>query len=297
MAGNAISSRAHSVQRLFAQGSLDWFDRSYAVDWAVVAGIWILSSVLNLTPVYERDFDLDDSLISNSYGHDQVSSTLNFNLALWLPIVITTACFGGTLMEIHHGIIAVCAGRGLARLITVMGKHAVGRLRPDFLARCKWDDVFKACTGKADVILSGRKSFPSGHSSTAFSGMTFLALWIAGQTAAWCFSVPKAPGSLRSSRMGNFLLTLLPLTWASFVAISRLQDHRHHKWDVIVGSLIGILSATICYLIFWPSPFSAKNFTEERFGKARMLYTLATEEGRSDVFHLTRMEEEEIDVV
>ena len=31
---------------------------------------------------------------------------------------------------------------------------------------------------------------------------------------------------------------------------------RHHKEDVIVGSLIGIISATVCYLIYWPSPLA-----------------------------------------
>lgn len=117
-----------------------------------------------------------------------------------------------------------------------------GRLRPDFLARCKWDKVLQACTGyylvafliiylstkplrKTKTILDGRKSFPSGHSSTAFSGMTFLALWLAGNTAAWCFGSTKPPGSLRSSRLGCLLLTLLPLSWATFVAISRMEDY------------------------------------------------------------------------
>ena len=31
---------------------------------------------------------------------------------------------------------------------------------------------------------------------------------------------------------------------------------RHHKEDVIVGSLLGIACAVICYLTYWPSPFA-----------------------------------------
>lgn len=170
-------------------------------------------------------------------------------------------------------------------------KHKIGRLRPDFLARCQWDEVLQACTGKKDSVLSGRKSFPSGHSSTAFAGMTFLALWIAGQTAAWCFHVPKPAASLRSSRMGLLFMTLLPLSWAFFVAISRVEDYRHHKEDIIVGSTIGILSSTICYLVFWPNPFSARNFTNEHCGRPRVIY--GEEFGRSDMdFQLTRMEDD-----
>ncbi len=75
------------------------------------------------------------------------------------------------------------------------------------------------------TIANGRKSFPSGHSSTAFSGMFFLSLLIAGQTASWCFNIPKAPRCFKSSRMGAFVLTILPLFWAIHVAVSRLQDY------------------------------------------------------------------------
>lgn len=117
-----------------------------------------------------------------------------------------------------------------------------GRLRPDFLARCKWDSVIQACTGQelipcmfyfvltfvirhAKNVANGRMSFPSGHSSTAFSGMIYLSLWIAGQSAAWCFSIPKAPRSIRSSRIGILCLSLLPFFWALHVALTRLQDH------------------------------------------------------------------------
>ena len=53
--------------------------------------------------------------------------------------------------------------RGLARLMTELLKHKIGtrslkiifravnvfigRLRPDFLARCQWDEVVQGCTG------------------------------------------------------------------------------------------------------------------------------------------------------
>ncbi|KAF8075100.1 lipid phosphate phosphatase 1 [Lyophyllum atratum] len=295
-----MSPRPTLARRLFGPSALEWADRSYAIDWAVVAGIWILSQIAGKLPVYERSFDLKDPLISHPHREDTVSSTLNHSLALFVPILIFTiaGCFRGSVMEIHHGTIAVCAARGLARLITVLGKHSLGRLRPDFIARCDWDEILKECTGKHDILLSGRKSFPSGHSSTAFSGMTVLSLWIAGITAAWCFGVPAAPKSLRSSKMARFSLTLLPLLWAAFVAISRVQDYRHHKEDVIAGSLIGILSAGVCYLIFWPSPFRPETFAHSGTSIPRALYTDHIENERPDTaFHLTRLEEDELEAV
>jgi hypothetical protein len=53
---------------------------------------------------------------------------------------------------------------------------------------------------------------------------------------------------------------------------------RHHKEDVVAGALIGIFSSTTCYLIFWPSPFSAKAYTAQRANRARLLYTDEEEE-------------------
>jgi membrane-associated phospholipid phosphatase len=94
---------------------------------------------------------------------------------------------------------------------------------------------------KKGDILDGRRSFPSGHSSAVriclirrftevklpqvFAGMTFLSFWLAGQTAAWCFDTPLPLASLRSSRLGRFCLSLLPLCWAVFVGVTRLEDY------------------------------------------------------------------------
>lgn len=86
------------------------------------------------------------------------------------------------------------------------------------------------CRKIADIV-DGRKSFPSGHSSTAFVGMTFMFLWLSAKTAAWCFAAPLPPRSpwVLASRLGRVLLTLLPLTFATWVAVSRVEDYvREH---------------------------------------------------------------------
>ncbi|KAF9530465.1 lipid phosphate phosphatase 1 [Crepidotus variabilis] len=263
------------INRHFGPDALVWFDRAYLVDWVAVTGIWVLSQLVSWSPVYERKFSKSDPLISFSHRKNQVGSATNHFLALFGPLAVffVVGALKKNLLLIHHAAIGVWASRGLARLVTQVLKHSVGRLRPDFLARCKWNHVMETCSGKAQDVIDGRKSFPSGHSSTAFSGMVFLSLWIAGQTAAWCFSTPKSPGRLRSSRIALFLLTLFPLFWATHVAVTRIQDHRHHKEDVIVGSFVGILSGLICYLIFWPSPFHASTFHFENYGQPRILYT------------------------
>ncbi len=120
-------------------------------------------------------------------------------------------------------------------------RYPTGRLRPDFLDRCKWDKTLKACAGyvsslsqghgtddlcrKVEAVIDGRRSFPSGHSSTAFAGMTFLSLWLAGITGAWCLSQPVPGGSFLGSKLARLTLSLLPLAFATWVAVSRVEDY------------------------------------------------------------------------
>lgn len=40
---------------------------------------------------------------------------------------------------------------------------------------------------------------------------------------------------------------------------SRLEDHRHHVSDVLVGSVIGIIASSITYLVYFPSPFASSS--------------------------------------
>ncbi|KAF8906256.1 lipid phosphate phosphatase 1 [Gymnopilus junonius] len=280
------------IYHYFGQGALEWFDRSYLIDWALVVLIWFLAGFAGLLPVFERTFLLSDYNINHPHKKNQVSSFVNQTIALLIPLALffIVGCLKRSLLVVHHGALGLCTSRYEA--------DRSGRLRPDFLARCKWDKVLEKCTGFAQIVLDGRKSFPSGHSSTAFSGMLFLSFWIAGQTAAWAFDVPKSPKRLRSSRMLAFCAALLPISWAFHVALTRIQDYRHHTEDVIVGSLLGCVCATIAYLIFWPNPFSASSFDYQVFGQPRLLYTqgeyLRT---KATDFELGRLEADEEHVV
>ncbi|KAF7309903.1 Lipid phosphate phosphatase 1 [Mycena indigotica] len=294
------------IKRIFGSDALDWVDRSYLTDWIVVAAFWGLSELAGRITVFERDFYPTDPIINHPHKKNQISGSSNHLIALLVPgaAVLATSLYQLSFVSLHHGLLALLAARGMTRLFTNILKNKVGRLRPDFLSRCKWDTEKLKCTGKADNILDGRRSFPSGHSSAAFAGMTFLAFWLAGQTAAWCFQAQLPAASLRSSRLARFCFTLLPIWWAIYVGVTRVEDYRHHKEDVIVGGLMGIICASISYLAFWPSPFSESSFQPYTYGQPRtlsssdtVLYSQSDSRRRTEAdFELSRLEESDLDV-
>ncbi|CAL5869890.1 uncharacterized protein PFLUO_LOCUS4122 [Penicillium psychrofluorescens] len=139
----------------------------------------------------------------------------------------------------------------LTSFLTDVVKNAVGRPRPDLLSRCipsrgTADNALVAwtvCT-QADqhILQEGWRSFPSGHSSFAFSGLGYLSLFFSGQMHVYR---PRTD-------LARCLLAFLPLLCALMIAISRLDDYRHDVYDVTCGGLLGILVAWFSYRRYYP---------------------------------------------
>jgi len=216
--------------------------------------------MISAIPIYERDFSPEDPLIGRPHKKQQISSSLNDAISLYFPVAI--AVIVGILkkskIDIHHAFLAGVSGSGLSHLVTEFLKNRVGRLRPDFISRCKWDTALQACTGSASSIHGGRQSFPSGHTTNAFAGMTFLSLYLTAQFSIFASPSASSPSPLpfSSSKLARLAITISPLFYALWVAISRVEDNRHHIEDVVIGGLIGLISSMTCFFIYWRNPFS-----------------------------------------
>jgi len=178
----------------------------------------------------------------------------------------------------------------MTELVTDLMKKWIGRHRPDYLSRCftppdrqsdtvAWPSLpsrFYDVNGTgylsdpfvedvaaifnesercfdADEARSGRKSFPSGHTSFAFAGATFSALLsfyfsrrVSGGVRLHDTKKLKIPGS--SLSLALLLLCYVP---AFYVAISRTQDYRHYGSDVIAGGLLGTFITGLCFFNYY----------------------------------------------
>lgn len=181
----------------------------------------------------------------------------------------------------------------------------------------------------AAKVRNGRMSFPSGHSSTAFSGtgsapsvrciseidpflgLGFLFLFLAGKTGACCLTAPPTQSGPLSSRLLKLIFTVSPLLFASWIAISRLEDYvsmstqfqlhcshsvvsqRHHKEDIIVGSIIGFSSAYLTYTIYWQNPFSSRLYSLGTSSQPRLVYDSSATPISAEDYELANYEDDE----
>lgn len=119
-------------------------------------------------------------------------------------------------------------------VITELSKVYVGRARPDAYDVCGDNVNFHECRDKLpNKIEDEYKSWPSGHSSIAMSGLaylTFFGIEVMRSTVMW-----------------------IPVLWTGFIMLAiyigstRIRDFRHHPDDVLVGLFIGFVWSVVMW--------------------------------------------------
>ncbi|GAA5834683.1 hypothetical protein JCM11251_003631 [Rhodosporidiobolus azoricus] len=303
MANRAGGSRS-IFKTVTSAPALRFLHPALVVDWIVVFSLSLLGHYIERQPVFERNVAHyltpfpDPSISYDHHFIERVPAHPNGPLdqiTFYAPIGIFLLVGGllrWSLHDVHNAVLGLWTSRELMRVTVEFIKNRVGRLRPDFLSRCAWSVVEQACTGPPLLVKDGRRSFPSGHSSTAWQGLLFLALYLAGKNGAFAYfypphhslaplptprpsRVPTIVRQLLSSHLLRLIVALAPLSLAVWIPITRIEDNYHHYTDVLAGSFIGALCALAGYLMYFPPPWRASVEEEEmerRRGEPRMVY-------------------------
>ncbi|KAK4779477.1 hypothetical protein SAY87_015583 [Trapa incisa] len=229
--------------------------RTHMHDWIILIVLVIIEAVLLIIEPFHRYVGEE---MMTDLKYPMKDNTVPFwavpMIAILLPIVIFLVFYfiRRDVYDLHHAILGLLFAVAITAVITDAIKDAVGRPRPDFFWRCfpNGKGVFHnitgdvLCTGEKKVIKEGHKSFPSGHTSWSFAGLSFTAWYLSGKIRVFD----------RRGHVAKLCIVFLPLLFAALVGISRVDDYWHHWQDVFAGALIGTIVASFCYLQFFPFP-------------------------------------------
>jgi diacylglycerol diphosphate phosphatase/phosphatidate phosphatase len=208
---------------------------------------------------FNRQFSLNDLTISHPFATvERVTGVQCIWIALGIPfivILVVTLVHARKLryshQQLYHNlqlaVLGLILSLAISGVVTDILKNWIARPRPDFLDRCGPKvgtptailvniDVCTAPYGTR-ILIDGMRSTPSGHSSISFSGLLFLTLWMMGQFKIFHTKQP----------MYKIIIACSPLGLATYIALSRTQDYRHHFVDIILGTLIGCIFASLSY--------------------------------------------------
>ena len=197
--------------------------------------------------------------INESFDGETIPDSLLIVLAIVIPWIlqILISIFYGGKGDRHATLCIYFVALSLTQLTTDLVKMYCGYLRPIFYTICEPDDTYETCTGDTGDSESYRRSFPSGHASTSFCGLTLLTLFIHSQFGVPCMK-RKLALTLDSHQSNGdtivplryrcvSILSLVPMGVAFFIAASRVVDNKHFPADITAGSILGAAIANFVH--------------------------------------------------
>lgn len=246
--------------------------RRYVVDWVIaVLLLVIFFFVLEGAQPFKRQFSLNDLTISHPFATvERVTGVQCILIALGIPLFVILVAtlvrarkLRYTQQQLYHnlqlGVLGLIVSLAISGVVTDILKNWIARPRPDFLDRCgpkvgTPTDILvdiDVCTAPygTRILVDGMRSTPSGHSSISFSGLLFLTLWVLGQFKIFHTKQP----------IYKIIIACLPLGLATYIALSRTQDYRHHFVDIILGTTIGCTFASLSYSRYFSEETEEQN--------------------------------------
>ncbi|KAL7266050.1 hypothetical protein RUND412_011417, partial [Rhizina undulata] len=170
------------------------WQKPYIPDWIGFALVALQNFAITFFEPFHRFFSLDDRRIQFPYAEvERVSVPLLLTYAIAVPFTIivlwtllgTSKSADEKKHQLHVAILGLSLSLIFTTFVTDVIKNGVGRPRPDLLARCRPADGtpghelvgIEVCLETDHHRLhDGFRSFPSGHSSFAWSGLGYLSL-------------------------------------------------------------------------------------------------------------------------
>jgi diacylglycerol diphosphate phosphatase/phosphatidate phosphatase len=230
--------------------------RARLAEWGMGLALLVTAMLIGfLAKPHCRQFQWDDATINKALKPD-VFPTWSLPLMVIAPVplyVASTVAFpqypAQLWPELNNLALLQLFSIAFAEAMSEPTKIYAGRLRPDFLSRLRhagYSPATANATSYCDIrdshVEQGRKSFPSGHTSTTFAGMTPLTFFLVNR--------------LRAFSRGSFpllVLSTLPMILAFVVAVSRTREEWHNFSDVLAGAVIGVAAGAAAYRLLFVS--------------------------------------------
>ncbi|KAJ2451994.1 hypothetical protein EV183_003235 [Coemansia sp. RSA 2336] len=231
---------------------------AYVPDWIIVVLVNVAGGLFGLLGPRHREFSLSDTSIQYTHQRSYVPDFVPPLVAYASPILSALLFLvfrRRNWHDFHCAFLGIFLAMGLNNTATNVLKNAVGRPRPDFISRCQPAVLhnpplrlvdYRVCR-QPDLgfLREGMRSFPSGHASLAFCGLTFTSLYLSSHFRY-------------NDRRGHAYKTIifyLPFFCATLIAVSRTADYHHHWQDVLAGSLLGTFVGWFGYRSYFPPIF------------------------------------------
>ncbi|EEB19850.1 Lipid phosphate phosphohydrolase, putative [Pediculus humanus corporis] len=226
-----------------------------------------------VVPIQNLGFQCKDPNLSHPFNGDTITITYLFVVSIGVPLIaillIESIAINSTeqtyfpmikkmnpFKKSQYWYKKYYSGLFFLILLIQASKCLIAAPRPHFFDTCKPDKAINCttefffeykCTNiniPKQMMYDSLRSFPSGH---AAMGM-YMALFM-----IWFLQI-KIP---RRHQITVAFFQCIFFSWGLFCGLSRLTDRRHHWWDILGGSILGLCVAA--FLI----RFSSRNISSD----------------------------------
>ncbi|KAG9642655.1 hypothetical protein KCU64_g12074, partial [Aureobasidium melanogenum] len=202
----------------------------YILDYVIIVVLAILFLAIDKIDGFRQHFALQNYTLQYPYAvHERVPAGICYIIVVICPAIII--CFWTLVIDglFAHSQPTDAEGTG----------RRLGRYRlVDRLWELNCGILGLALSEGTAFVITGTLKNTVG----SFAGLFYLSLYLAAKLHIWD----------SRGEVWKIFVVIIPSLGATLIAASRIMDARHHPFDVIVGSLLGIACAWLSYRQYFP---------------------------------------------